>query len=128
MRRLAAMCFLCAACTGGCEPTLTNVEREVFQISCDSGSCHSAVTAQQSLDLSGDTFPELVNVPAVEKPGALRVVPGDPDRSFLMDKLLDRNLPTSTAATRTRMPPTAPLTEEQLDLVRAWIEAGARDD
>ena len=48
------------------------------------------------------------------------LVPGKPDQSLLMRVInyRDRNL---------QMPPSGKLSESQIDLLRAWIEAGALD-
>jgi hypothetical protein len=48
------------------------------------------------------------------------VDPGDPEGSYLMNKLLGVGM-----CAGTRMPRGGKLSEEQLSVVRAWIEAGA---
>jgi hypothetical protein len=61
--------------------------------------------------------------PACMGGGRVRVVPGDPARSLLMQKL--NPMPECGA----RMPRGAPpLTAAELALVRGWIAAGARND
>lgn len=52
--------------------------------------CHGDHPTQSvSLDLGPDhAYAALVSAPAKTRPGALRVVPGAPDRSFLIDKLI----------------------------------------
>jgi hypothetical protein len=56
-------------------------------------NCHAgaAVSSSGALDLSGDAFAALVNVPAenatAKSSGLLRVRPGDPEHSFLYLKL-----------------------------------------
>ena len=52
--------------------------------------CHGEhPTHSVSLDLrAGHAYQALVSTPAKIRDGALRVVPGGPERSFLMDKLL----------------------------------------
>jgi hypothetical protein len=55
------------------------------------------------------------------------VVPGDPDNSFLMQKLTDPNLDPSTSGQP--MPwQVARLTEAELTALRSWISAGALND
>jgi hypothetical protein len=62
-----------------------------------------------------------VNVASHEKPSAIRVVPGDPDNSYIIQKL------EGTAGIEgVRMPAGGPyLTADQISLIRQWIAAGA---
>jgi len=136
--RTLALALMVAACGGTEEPpptvmtpTLTRVEAEVFKVSCGiSSACHEGVAAQKGLDLSGDTHAKLVGVMSAQKPGALLVKAGSPDESYLMDKILGRNLPAPTGAERNDpMPAPRGVTEaDRVELVRAWIAAGAKDD
>ncbi len=143
---------LLAACGGTEEPeeqvrngaTFTEVRTQVFR-SCAGVGCHS-----EAQDISGnlvvrpdDPFAEqvyanLVNTPVAEVEGretpevAIRVVPGDPEASFLYWKLLghEPGNPDNPVAGQ-RMPPTLPppgLPAEQVELVRSWIAAGALND
>lgn len=133
-----ALCGFVSACGGDedpdpmvLEPTLTNVENRVFALSCSNFSgCHSGANPPKGLDLTGETHAKIVDVDSVEKPGTKLVAPGDPDASFLMDKILGKNLPEGPASEQrwTRMPPTGALEEERIDLVRRWIAAGAKND
>ena len=64
-----------------------------------------------------------MNVPAVAScRGELRVTPGDPDHSVLIEKM-------SGASCEQRMPPADPTyydrAANELALVRTWIENGA---
>jgi hypothetical protein len=61
--------------------------------------------------------------PQTEIPGRLRVAPGDPDSSYLLEKI-ERATPTSGK----RMPPEQPLDPRDIDTVRAWILQGAKDN
>jgi mono/diheme cytochrome c family protein len=74
--------------------------------------CHQASMAAGGLRLDG---PE-----SVLQGGASgkAVVPGKADRSLLFTRLTD--------TTAKRMPPVGTLTEEQLALIRAWINLGAK--
>jgi len=69
-----------------------------------------------------------VNGPGATTPncadsGQTRVVPNDPANSLLLDKV-------ASAAPKcgTVMPPGSMLTPQQIDQIRAWIMAGAKDD
>jgi hypothetical protein len=82
-----------------------------------------------SLDLSGDPYPRLIGRTAVNPLGDLKdlvlVQPGDPDHSFLVQKLrlvspLDPHLGSA-------MPADAPgsICASSVDAVAQWILAGA---
>jgi len=72
--------------------------------------------------LDGATaYDELVNKASTEKPDMLRVNPGKPDESYLIHKLEGRH-----GIVGGRMPlASTPLKEEELSLIRIWIEGGA---
>ena len=75
------------------------------------------------LDLrAGASYRELVSVRAESEP-FLRVVPGDPDGSYLVRKLEGRQ------SVGDRMPQTgAPLDSIDLANIRNWISQGAPDN
>jgi hypothetical protein len=61
---------------------------------------------------------------SVGKPGAVRVIPGDPENSYLIHKVEGR--PGISGA---RMPFLGPyLTDGQILVIKRWIELGARND
>jgi hypothetical protein len=71
------------------------------------------------------TFAELINVPSAlfGKDGWIRVVPGDPENSYLMVALGQYPGPLSEAGT---MPYNSPLLcQEMRDAIERWIEGGA---
>jgi hypothetical protein len=67
-------------------------------------------------------YDQLVNVAARDKPGAIRIIPGDPDHSYLLLKLEG-----AAGITGNRMPNNGPpyLTDGQISIIRRWIELGA---
>lgn len=124
-RGLLASLALMSGC--GSAPQLAEVQTEVFTVSCTFSSCHSGPAPRAGLDLTAVTRARLVDMAATERPDKPLVAAGDPDGSFLLDKLLDRDLPSAPATEPewTSMPPGMPLEAERLDLVRQWIDAGA---
>jgi Carboxypeptidase regulatory-like domain len=89
--------------------------------------CHPSVNP--SLDLRpGRSYDELVGIKALEDPRLVRVVAGDPERSFLYLKLGGAAPVADVPAIGTRMPPRAPPIEDaDLALVRRWILQGAKN-
>ncbi len=84
-------------------------------------ACHVGAAAPQGLRLdAANSYALLVNVPSEEVPGLMRVNPGNPDQSYLVQKI------EGTAAVGGRMPlGGAPLPQDRIALVRQWIAAGA---
>jgi len=84
--------------------------------------CHQGANAPQGLRLdAGNSYALLVNVASAEVPALMRVKPGDPDASYIVQKIQ------GNAAVGARMPANGPpyLSQTQIDLVRGWIAAGA---
>lgn len=106
-------------------PTLGSVQTDIFNTSCAVSGCHRGSNAPLGLDLSaGNAHENLVNVPSEEMPELLRVDPGDPDDSYLVMKI--EGAPNIAGG---RMPlGRPPLSDEQIERIRAWIEAGAPAD
>ena len=115
------------------QPTLSSIQREIFS-SPDSSSrlactpCHTNVGRTPSAGLlltDGASFQSLVSQPSRAKPGATFVIPGDPDNSYLIQKLEG-----APAIVGTRMPRGAGpfLTAGQMSIIRRWIQLGAKND
>lgn len=111
----------------GVSSTLEHLEQHVFAPTCSRDTCHSGPQEDHSLSLlPGEAYAFLVGVMPDNLParmaGKLRVDPGNPENSFLLDKL--RGTLASTEGER--MPRgLAPLPEREIALVEAWIAAGA---
>jgi hypothetical protein len=143
MKRLVILLFaglLSASCdeslsditgpTPDLEPTLTSIQRTIFNQSDPSGrlacvQCHTdqgrAAAGPGLVLLEGRSYQQLVGVASVNRPGATRVIPGDPDNSYLVRKLEGRDI------NGDRMPRgTGPfLTAGQMLVIRKWISDGA---
>ncbi|MFM2152428.1 MAG: hypothetical protein RL199_863 [Pseudomonadota bacterium] len=128
--RLAAVSLPLFGCAEVSAPTLSGIEQDIFVPRCNTAGCHDVTGRAGRLDLTpGTAYAQLVdvsaqNVGAVED-GLVRVVPGRSEASFLVQKLED-HLPVAYGV---RMPVGAgPLTASEVSRVRAWVDAGARDD
>jgi hypothetical protein len=119
--------------TPNLQPTFASIQREIFSAADSSGraactQCHNAGNRNNAALLSlaeGVAYAELVNVPSSRKPGAVRVVPGDPNASYLVHKLEGRSDIVGQRMPRTGGPF---LTEGQMRIIKRWIELGARND
>ena len=83
--------------------------------------CHIGANAPQGLRLdAANSYALLVNVPSTEVPGLMRVNPGNPDASYLVQKIR------ATPRVGVRMPLTAAVPAAgRIDLVRA-LDRGRR--
>jgi hypothetical protein len=134
--RIACAAWLCAALLAACggggssappAATFARIQTEVFDVSCSSDSCHSSVGQAGGLILeAGYSWDQLTKDPpanvAAASHGLARVFPGDPDRSFLLAKITD-NL--ASGEGRSMPYNAAPLDDSTVEVVRAWIAAGA---
>lgn len=100
--------------------TYARVRDEVFVPSCGFGGCHGTGTG--GLTLTEDTTPSaLINVQASGMPDRFYVVPGEPDNSYIVQKM------EGTAGIAGSIMPTTGIVEpERVTMVRNWILAGAR--
>ncbi|MGF1508579.1 MAG: hypothetical protein ACFB9M_03650 [Myxococcota bacterium] len=87
--------------------------------------CHSGGAPSTGLDLTFErAFDEMVGVSSLQQPGVLLVAAGDPDNSYLIIKLEG-----GSRMIGRRMPRGRPARPQgEIDIVRAWIEAGAEHD
>ncbi len=102
------------------------VRDNVFAVSCAAFSaCHRGSRPPADLSLAREVaHRELVGVPATGVDGWVRVVPGQPEVSYLMVKIGGIEGPLGDGGDY--MPPNSPLLcDEKIDAVRRWIAAGA---
>ena len=103
------------------EATLAQVS-EVFAVSCAFSGCHSSEEPAAGLSLEGDFAGRIVGVASEQRPDFKLVDPGNPDDSYLLMKVRGDDEIISL-----KMPPGAPLSAEQVEIIRAWIASGAKE-
>jgi hypothetical protein len=122
-------------------PTFTRVWTEFLMLKgCSGEYCHGSGMGGLMLKNKRMAYDALVNVPAAGPAcagkGGVRVKPGMPDVSLLLDKI-SHTTPTcgeimpvgvKLAPNCVSTMPTVCTTEAELNLVRDWILAGAKDD
>ncbi len=104
--------------------TLSTISSQIFVPRCT--GCHGGGSPSGGMNLeAGNAYEKLVNVASSEKSGAIRVIPGDPENSYLVQKL--RGDPGIVGL---RMPRNGPpyLTDDQINLVKQWIQDGAKNN
>jgi hypothetical protein len=105
--------------TGTLQPNFQSIQANVFTPVCT--GCHAGAAAPLGLRLEeGASYALLVNAPSVEVPELRRVQPGNPNASYLIQKL------EGIAARGGRMPLNQPgLPPETIAVIRQWIADGA---
>ena len=126
-----------ASCTGGdgsglppklppgaFGPNFSEIQANIFVLNCATTGCHLGAGAPQGLRLDdANSYGMLVGVPSSESSSTLRVAPGDPGNSYLIQKL------EGSASVGAQMPLGAPALEQaSIDVIRQWISDGAIDD
>jgi hypothetical protein len=131
VRRIAPMLVLAAApllaCkspsddTGAdaCELDIEQIRAEILLPHCTGEWCHDAVAPMAGLDLTRSVegiTAQLVDEPSTVCANWVRVIPGDPERSIFLAKLLD--LPPCGD----RMPVDGHLSAHDIACIERWIE------
>jgi len=134
---LAPVMLILAACTAGngegldqngqpipivppVQSDFQQIQDTIFTPICT--ACHIGANAPQGMRLdAANSYAMIVGVPSNEVPGLMRINPGNPDASYLVQKIQ------GNAAQGVRMPANGPpyLTQAQIDLIRGWVAAGA---
>ncbi len=110
------------AAPAGEASAFAGLEAEILVPKCARAGCHGGDGAAGGLDLSrGKAHADLVGVAASRRPDRLLVSPGDPEGSYLMQRLV-------AGGDSPRMPlAAAPLTDAEVEAIRAWIRDGAKE-
>lgn len=114
------------------QPTLSSLKSDYFAKGCTFSGCHDSKTAEAGLDLQSDGLhARLVDIAVSDENagprGKLYVVAGDPDASFLLQKVEG----TQAADEGALMPDGAeePISPQcRIAKLREWIANGAKDD
>jgi hypothetical protein len=138
LRRISLVSTLLAGCAGSGEgldsngrpigseggggpltATFQSIQDNVFTPICS--VCHAGGAAPMGLRLdSANSYAMIVDVPSVEVPSLFRIRPGDPDNSYLVQKIEGH------AAVGAQMPfGGPPLPSTTIATIRQWVSDGA---
>ncbi len=101
----------------------TQIQAQILTPACTSCHTDEGRTPSGGMNLkAGSAFANLVGVASTGKPGAIRVIAGNPSGSYLVQKLEG-----AADIVGLRMPRNGPpyLTDAQVALIRQWIQNGA---
>ena len=103
--------------------TLSQLSAEIFTPRCATIGCHAGGAPAGNQSLEADKIAsEIIGVPSDGKPDETRIVPGDPDNSYLLKKLrgvdgiFGAQMPLSGGS----------LTEDEISRIAQWVEDGAK--
>src|SRR5215469_3508953 len=101
-------------------PDFKSIQDNVFTPICT--KCHIGAGAPEGLQLDeAHSYALLVGVPSTEQPNVLRIKAGDPDNSYLVQKI--EGAPSISGV---RMPFGGPyLPQSTIDVIRTWVSNGA---
>ncbi|MDC3962278.1 hypothetical protein [Polyangium jinanense] len=100
-----------------CTPDLASIQETVFARACSQAGCHASVEPAGFLDLVSPGLEQrLVGAPSKTCENKLLVTPGNPDASFLIEKLR-----LAMPGCGLRMPPTGALPADEVACVESWI-------
>jgi len=101
-------------------PDFQSIQDNVFTPICT--KCHIGAGAPEGLQLdAAHSYALLVGVPSTEQPNVLRIKAGDPDNSYLVQKIEG-----ASSISGVRMPFGGPyLPQSTIDVIRTWVTNGA---
>lgn len=107
-------------------PSFKNDVVPILTSNCANAGCHNNRNPAEGLDLSAATmaYSGLVNVGSTQCTANKRVVPSQPDQSYLVWKLEG----TGPCFSGSRMPKGTPLSAAQIATIRGWILSGATNN
>ena len=91
----------------------------IFAANCTRAGCHSGTYPQMGMNLTSEyALASIVNQPSTEKPDLMRVQPGHPESSYLVQKILG-----SEGIVGSRMPfGREPLSQEEIATIVEWVK------
>jgi hypothetical protein len=97
----------------------------IYDRRCAYGGCHANDLPAEGLDLSaGASHGATVGVEAVQcAPARLLVAPGQPEASYMIDKIIERDM-----CAGVRMPRTGNVNSVDIQILSDWITEGALDN
>ena len=108
-------------------PSLASHVQPILSTSCALSGCHAGASPQEGMNLSsGLMHSNTGNVPSNES-SLDRIEPGQPDQSYLVHKI--QGTQGTVGGSGVRMPfGGAPLSQANIDIIRAWVADGAQDN
>jgi hypothetical protein len=100
----------------------------IFDGSCAFSGCHAAPSPQQGLNLSaGVSYGHIVGVASNQLPTMARIEPDDADLSYLVNKI--QGTQQAVGGSGDQMPlGGGTLTSSDIEIIRAWAQAGASNN
>ncbi len=121
----------CGAICSPEEASFSKCIEPTLRANCSGSGCHGGEKPAAGLSLEGDFYKSIYKKPAVGNPALSLIEPGKPEKSYLFLKLLSEEQlkKYGQKISGSQMPLERPkLYDSQIELIRAWIEKGAKKD
>jgi hypothetical protein len=99
--------------------TLSQLSADIFTPKCALSGCHGSFPQEGMSLAAANIAAAIINVPSNQRPNLKRIDPGNPDGSYLLQKVR------GTGANGQMPLSGAPLSAAQIQLIVDWINAGA---
>lgn len=104
------------------DPSFAADIQPIFTAHCALSGCHNA-TARAGMNLSeGNAYSNIVNIASSQDNTKKRVLPDDAENSYLVMKIEGRQ------TVGTRMPQGGTLSDDSIQLIKNWINKGAKNN
>jgi hypothetical protein len=104
------------------DPSFITDIQPIFSASCATSGCHN-VNASAGLDLlAGKAYMNLVDIASTQDKGKKRVKTSDATNSYLVIKVEGKQ------SFGSKMPPSGALSVESIQLIKNWINKGAKNN
>lgn len=113
------LCLTCASDVAIDAPPLVRVRGEIDQVCSNADGCHGSGAAGMGLT-PGNEFSAMINVASTEMPSLKRVLPGDPEHSYVYLKVACEG-----GIVDSCMPQSSGFDPRIKQMFHDWIEAGA---
>jgi hypothetical protein len=118
----AETCVMGKCTCGNASVSFASAVQPILTNNCATAGCHSGMLPKESLSLEpGKSYAGLVNVASMQcNDGRMRVKPGSPSKSYLIDKIAQLDI-----CTGSKMPAAMELDSPDIVTIANWICAGA---
>ncbi len=121
---LACAAFVLSSRAAEPAPSFSKQVQPILDANCV--ACHQSASAQQGLVLETELAYGNLSKSSSEIPAMKLVQPGSAEESYLYRKLAGTHL--DVGGRGVRMPLGSALANEDIDAIRRWIKAGAKND
>lgn len=100
--------------------TLAQLSADIFTPKCATAGCHANSFPSENMPLTAERIAAaIISVPSNQRSSLMRIAPGDPDNSYLLQKVRGTGAGSQMPLGR------SPLSQDEIQLIVDWVAAGA---